>query len=69
MINNKNKVTSNVKLEYLNHLFKSLNNLNINYCVLRGYEDLPEIIPPLGAIWASRTPLGLILSTAFDSAL
>ena len=32
-------------------------------------DDLPEIIPPLGAIWAIRTPLGLILSTALDSAL
>ena len=44
-------------------------NSYINILGWPSTEDLPEIIPPLGAIWARRTPLGLILSTAFDSAL
>ena len=32
-------------------------------------DELPEITPPFGAICATRTPLGRMLSTAFDSAL
>tara|TARA_B110000971_G_scaffold87312_1_gene89711 strand:+ start:11592 stop:12305 length:714 start_codon:yes stop_codon:yes gene_type:complete len=31
-------------LKFLNHFFNSLNESNLSYCVLRGYESLPEKI-------------------------